>query len=154
MALITPTATRVEINTSDSVNERIRQSAERRLSEFEPRDTAAITQRLNELKREWDVERAIETEAPLMIAAGLGAGAWLDRRLTAVSAFAAGMLLLHNVQGWYPLLPVFRRAGLRTTREIADEAYELKSARGDFDDLATGGSPEDLAARAYATGTW
>ena len=42
------------------------------------------------------------------------------------------MVFLHAVQGWYPLLPLFRRMGIRTETEIATERYALKAIRGDF----------------------
>jgi hypothetical protein len=40
--------------------------------------------------------------------------------------------LLHAFQGWYPLLPLFRRMGLRSQDEIAREMYAVKALRGDF----------------------
>lgn len=153
MQFVTPTATRVQANTSDAVNERLRSESEARVSEVVQRSSTAIDHRLRALRSEFDVERAIEIEAPSMIATGIAAGTWLDKRFVAVSAFAAGMLLLHSTQGWYPLLPIFRRAGMRTTREIADEAFALKRARGDFEGIEQG-SPEQIAARAYAASAW
>jgi hypothetical protein len=36
------------------------------------------------------------------------------------------------VSGWYPLMPLFRRLGIRTAREIERERYALKALRGDF----------------------
>lgn len=45
-------------------------------------------------------------------------------------------LLQHAVQGWCPPLPVFRRLGVRTAREIHEEILALKAMRGDFDPAA------------------
>ena len=42
------------------------------------------------------------------------------------------LLLQHALQGWCPPLPVFRRWGVRTAREIEEERYALKALRGDF----------------------
>jgi hypothetical protein len=153
MQFIAPTATRVQANTSHAINQRLSQQTERRVNEAVQQSAHGIDQKLQTLRSEFDVERAIEIEAPSMIAAGIAAGTWVDKRFIAVSAFAAGMLLLHSAQGWYPLLPIFRRAGLRATREIADEAYALKRARGDFEAIGQG-SPEEIAARAYAASAW
>ena len=153
MQFVTSTATRVQANTSDEINARLRLESHARVSEVAQRSASSIDHRLQTLRTEFDVERAIEIEAPSMIATGIAAGTWLDKRFVAVSAFAAGMLLLHSTQGWYPLLPIFRRAGVRTTREIADEAYALKRARGDFEGIEQG-SPEQVAARAYAASAW
>jgi hypothetical protein len=46
-------------------------------------------------------------------------------------------VFLHATAGGYPLLPLFRRLGLRTSREIARERYALKALRGDFHDMQT-----------------
>lgn len=153
MALV-QTATRVARNTSPVLNRRILEDAQRNLDRYARADGAAIAARLQELRKEWDVERAIEIETPLTILAGIALGAFVDRRLLALSGFAAGMLLLHNVQGWHPLLPVLRRKGMRTSREIADEAYALKRRRGDFDALGAGGGAQERAARAYQAAAW
>jgi hypothetical protein len=55
------------------------------------------------------------------------------------------MLLLHSVQGWYPLLPLLRRLGLRTQNEIDREYYAMKMLRGDFEPLANAASAERAA---------
>lgn len=67
-----------------------------------------------------------------MILAGVAVGAMVDRKWLVLPVFAATMLLLHNLHGWYPLLPLLRRWGIRTEEEIAYERYQLKAARGDF----------------------
>jgi hypothetical protein len=38
----------------------------------------------------------------------------------------------HAVQGWCPPLPILRRMGFRTAREIDTERTALKALRGDF----------------------
>lgn len=143
------TATRVADNTADPQNRRIREQTARCAADSSSADRAAIDQRLAALQREWDVERVIEVEAPLTILSGLLLGTLVDRRLLGISGFAAAMLLLHNLQGWYPLLPVLRRAGVRSSREIHEEARALRRARGDFADVPPSGSPEDRALGAY-----
>ncbi len=54
-----------------------------------------------------------------------------------VPAIVAGFLLQHAVQGWCPPVPIFRRMGIRTAREIDSERYALKIIRGDFESLPT-----------------
>jgi len=44
-----------------------------------------------------------------------------------------GFFFQHATQGWCPPIPVFRRMGVRTRREINRERYALKALRGDFD---------------------
>jgi hypothetical protein len=43
-----------------------------------------------------------------------------------------GFLLQHAVQGWCPPVKYFRRRGVRTAEEIAEERFALKALRGDF----------------------
>ncbi len=47
----------------------------------------------------------------------------------------AAFLLQHALQGWCPPVDIFRRLGIRTTREINDERVALKVLRGDFDEI-------------------
>ncbi len=53
-------------------------------------------------------------------------------------AAVAGFLFQHAVQGWCPPVPLFRRLGFRTAREIDHERYALKALRGDFRRLEHG----------------
>lgn len=131
--MLSPTARRVELNTSPALNRKFQRQLEANISRYMGADRAAIDRRLRELDREWNVERLIETEAPLMIGLGIALGLLKDRKWFAVSAFAASMVILHSLQGWYPLIPVFRRLGLRTQNEIEEERNALRMLRGDHD---------------------
>lgn len=130
--MLPATADRVSRNTAERVNECIRRQIEENVAHYAAAGPAAIDQRLRELDQEWDVERFIETEAPLMILMGLALGNTVSRKWLLVPVLASSMLLLHNLQGWYPLLPLFRRVGIRTQEEIDEERYALKALRGDF----------------------
>jgi Protein of unknown function (DUF2892) len=109
----------------------------------------AIQRRLRQLDREWDVERVLETNASLFALAGVILGAHLDRRWLWLPALVTGFLLQHAVQGWCPPIPVLRRMGIRTSREIEIERVALKVIRGDFDEAA-GSAPGKGAANAIA----
>jgi len=52
-------------------------------------------------------------------------------------------LLQHAVQGWCPPLPVLRRLGFRTAREIEVERNALKALRGDFGHIGPGPGDHD-----------
>jgi hypothetical protein len=134
------TVGRVRRLTPESLNEKFRAQAEARIAYY-ANHPEEIDQRLRELDEEWDIERAIETEAAATVLGGLFLGAAVSRKWYVLPAFAAGMLLLHNVHGAYPLLPLFRRFGLRTSNEIAAERYGLKAIRGDFSEVT--GSAEN-----------
>jgi hypothetical protein len=92
-----------------------------------------IQLRLAELDHEWDIERTIEANASTIMLAGLGLGAFVDRRFFALPAVVAAFLLQHALQGWCPPVPILRRLGFRTQTEIDEEKYALKALRGDFE---------------------
>ena len=82
------------------------------------RDPTETKRRLEQLDREWDVDRALEAEAATMGLLGLALGAWVRKEFLALPAIVAGAVLVQAVTGRYPLMPVFRRMGLRTSKEI------------------------------------
>lgn len=129
--MLNATTERVRLNTEDAVNARIHSMTKRRIA-FYVEHPELIEQRLAELDEEWDIERLIETEAPTMTTMGMVLGALFGRKWLVLPLFAQSMVFLHAVQGWYPLLPLFRRMGFRTPKEIAIERYALKALRGDF----------------------
>jgi hypothetical protein len=47
----------------------------------------------------------------------------------------SGFLLQHGLQGWCPPLPLFRRLGVRSFKEIDRERFALKYLRGDFSSI-------------------
>jgi hypothetical protein len=139
--MIPSTVTRVPEHTADRVNERIRRQTEENVARYAAAGPWAIDRRLGELDREWDIERALETNAATVALVGLGLGTFVDRRFFALPAVVAGFLLQHALQGWCPPVPVFRRLGYRTSSEIDEERYALKALRGDFRDVAVGDGP-------------
>lgn len=133
--MIPATTTRVEQQTDEEINARIRRQTERNISHFANQGDGDISRRLEELDHEWDVERTLETNAASISLVGLGLGAFVDGRFFLLPAVVAGFLLQHALQGWCPPVPVFRRLGVRTASEIDVERYALKAIRGDFDEL-------------------
>jgi len=67
---------------------------------------------------------------------GLALGLSVNRKWLVLPGVVMSFLLQHAVQGWCPPLPIIRRAGVRTAREIEAERTILKAIRGDFQDLA------------------
>lgn len=126
---------RVARLTAEEVNRKLRTDAEARVAYYAGHPEE-IDRRLRELDEEWDIERAIELEAGATILTGFLLGATVSRKWFILPVVASGMILLHNLTGRYPLLPLFRRMGFRTANEIARERYALKAIRGDFEGLA------------------
>ena len=141
--LFPATSTRVERSSPEGVNEKIRRETASRLRSYRSAQPAAIDRRLEELDREWDIERLLETNAASLALAGLALGIFVDRKWLALPAVVAGFLLQHALQGWCPPVPFFRKAGVRTTSEIDEERTALRILRGDF-------HPTDDPAAAHA----
>jgi hypothetical protein len=137
-----PTSDRVRANTWPPVNDRLDNQAQLRLRDAaESASSDELTRRITQLEYEWDFDRTLETEASLMGLVGLALGAAVDKRFLVLPAFVATMLAVHATHGWYPLLPLFRRIGVRSQNEIDRERYGLKATRGDFTAIPSSGSP-------------
>lgn len=137
--MIPSTAQRVPENTAEHINERIRQQTKANIARYAAAGPRAIERRLDELDREWDIERTLEANAATAVLVGMTLGATVDRKWFVFPAVVAGFLLQHAVQGWCPPLPVFRRFGVRTQTEIDEERHALKALRGDFRNIAAVG---------------
>ena len=96
-------------------------------------DRETITRHIDQLDREWDIERYLQMNASMLAFGGVLLGAAVNRKFLMVPATVLSFFLQHAVQGWCPPLPVFRRMGVRTRQEINREKYALKALRGDFD---------------------
>jgi hypothetical protein len=144
MRILPRTPFRVSKSTAARVNEAIYDQLEQRVRDFAANPTD-IQDRLDDLDREWDIERTLEANASIVALTGLVLGATVDRRFNALPAMVAGFLLMHAVQGWCPPVPIFRRMGVRTMREIDTERYALKALRGDFTRISDDGSVTDRA---------
>ncbi|EGJ51251.1 hypothetical protein [Desulfocurvibacter africanus] len=130
--MLPDTTSRVEQNTAENVNERIWRKTECNIQLYSKAGPETIDMRLQELDREWDIERTIEANAATFSLLGLGLGAFVNKRFYLLSAGVAGFLLQHALQGWCPPVPLFRRMGVRTMHEINHERSMLKAARGDY----------------------
>ncbi|MEX0613239.1 MAG: hypothetical protein WD229_14055 [Pirellulales bacterium] len=133
--MIPSTVQRVPRHTPGHLNERIRRRTEQNVACHAAGGPAAIQRRLDELDREWDIERTLEANAATVSLVGLTLGATVDRKWYALPAAVAAFLLQHAVQGWCPPVRLFRRLGFRTASEIEQERYALKALRGDFNDV-------------------
>lgn len=129
------TIRRVPDHTDPAVNARILDETAHRVLHYAAH-REGIDRRLRQLDREWDIERLLEANAAALAFLGIVLGTVSDRRWFRLSAAVTVFLFQHAVQGWCPPIPVLRRLGVRTSREIEVERIALKSLRGDFDDIA------------------
>ena len=94
--------------------------------------SAAIDARIDELDREWGIERTLEMNAGAFAFTGLLLGAIVSRKWLILPAIVGAFLMQHAVHGWCPPIELFRKMGVRTRSEIDREKYALKALRGDF----------------------
>jgi hypothetical protein len=134
-----PTATRVERMTVPEVNARIRTRANARVASLERAKPSQMAGQLAAREREWDVERVLQANASTLVLLGLVLGAKVDRRFLLLPTAVLGFFGLHALQGWCPPVPILRRRGIRTAREIERERYAIKALRGDFDNVPQAG---------------
>jgi hypothetical protein len=140
-------AARVPAHTEGHINARIARKTHDSIR-YHARHPERIERRLRELDAEWDTERLLETNAATLALTGTVLGLTVDKRWFALPAAVTGFLLQHGVQGWCPPLPVLRRLGVRTPREIEAERYALKAIRGDFEGVPDDPHPAEAATRA------
>ncbi len=128
--LVPPTASRVEQNTPDSVNREIEDSTLIDMMKVMGGGPQGIARRLEELDREWDIERALEASDcfPDRTSDGLK----VHRGWFALPVVVAAFLLQHAIQDWCPPLPIMRKLGFRTAREINAEKTALRISNGNL----------------------
>jgi len=137
---------RVEKNTPDSLNQEIEQELRDNISYYSRLNTADINARIKELEKEWYMDRMLITNASALAGIGVVLSAAVDKRWLILPGVVLTFLLQHGLQGWCPPLPLFRKMGVRSFKEIDRERYALKYLRGDFDGLNQDSSndPEKL----------
>lgn len=138
---------RVRENTSDQRNEKLNKLVFNRINEYKDLSRNDISNRLDELRREWDIERALEVNAASFALAGIFLGTYYNRKWLILPAMVTGFLLQHGIQGWCPPLPVLRALGFRTRQEIDEEIYAMKVLRGDFDNITSASSASKIIKR-------
>lgn len=118
-------------HTADTVNRKIDLITRGAIAEAEV-SAWRIRARLTELDREWNVDRALM----LNFAVAASVSSALAMRSLAqrgtIGGWGAlffvqlGFLAFHAVKRWCPPLPVFRRLGFRSAKEIASERCALE----------------------------
>jgi hypothetical protein len=131
MSNLPTTEDRVRKSTVPEVNAKIDNELAARIRLYARAHHDEITQRLEALDREWDMERVLETNAATLILAGTLLGV-RNRKWLLLPTVVAGFFFQHAIQGWCPPVTPLRRFGVRTRLEIEKERYALKLLRGDF----------------------
>jgi hypothetical protein len=101
---------------------------------------------LDELDREWDIERYLETMAPTLTLVGLALTVTRGRKWLIVPALVQSFFLQHAIQGWCPPIPLLR--GLEFARSVKSSKsarrwsdFYWRKTRGEAPDWPEQGKP-------------
>jgi len=144
-AMTATTADRVPANTAEEINRKIEQETATRVRFFADHPER-IGRRLRALDEEWDIERVLQANAASLTVLGTVFGILRSRRWLMLPALVGGFLLQHALEGWCPPIPILRRLGYRTAREIEEERVALKALRGDFGPIGPASGEHDTKA--------
>jgi hypothetical protein len=122
---------RVRERTPPRINRQIDRRTAEALDRLVSRPPADLARRLDQLDREWDIDRAVM--ATFGVLGGLNwvlsMRRWLTGRRPGRSAVLLGIqlgfLFHHARSGWCPPVSVLRRLGVRTRMEIEEERRVL-----------------------------
>lgn len=136
---IPPTTQRVRLHTNSAVNNIIRNQTIESIDSHFSSNENQITDRINELNHEWDMERIIEVNAASLVIISTILGLKCSPKWFLVTTGVGAFLLQHALQGWCPPVPLARQMGVRTAEEINHEKIALKILRGDFNNCNAAG---------------
>jgi hypothetical protein len=144
---------RVRANTPRKINEKINKDIKKSVLHYADKPDYQIAGRIDELDREWDIERMLETNASILASLGMILGFHRNKKWFLLSGIVTGFLLQHAVQGWCPPVSLFRRMGVRTRKEIDVEKYALKALKGDFEAVSSRDDRIERALEAFRSST-
>ena len=120
-----PTYDRIRNNTPDSINQKIDQKTQQNIQYYNKQNEMVIKSRIKELDHEWDIERVLALNASLFALTGTILGITVNKKWLILPVVVTSFLAQHAVQGWCPPLPLFRKSGFRSRKEIDLERYAL-----------------------------
>jgi hypothetical protein len=124
--VLPPSATRVREHTKDEINRKIDEEKKKNIAYYQSKNKEEIMDRIRELDREWDIERALEANASTLILSSASLYLMTKKKgFVIFTGVISAFLLQHALQGWCPPLAVFRRLGIRTRAEIDEEKHSL-----------------------------
>lgn len=119
---------RAEEHSPEEINAGIREETKARIARYAAEPEEVLRGRLQELDDEWDVERVLEANFAGVVLASVLLSRVAGKGFFALAGVAAVFMAQHVLQGWCPPLPLLRRMGVRTSREIEHERNSLQTA--------------------------
>lgn len=135
---------RVRRHTTPNSLRAIDENTRQNIRHYGVQSRPVLDARIQELDRQWDMERVLETNASLLALTGAVLGLTVNRKWFWLTGGVLGFLAQHALMGWCPPVPAFRRLGVRTQNELDQEKYALKLIRGDFAEVSRRIGPAEL----------
>jgi hypothetical protein len=126
--ILYPGSDRVKKNISVELNSQTDLKTRENILWYSREDPDVIAARIAELDKEWDTERMLILNASTLSLASILLGITKNRLWFILPAVVSFFLAQHALQGWCPPLNLFRKAGIRTRKEIDMEKYALMDA--------------------------
>lgn len=123
---------RVRENTSKTSNLRIDRKTFKNIKHYSGLSGKEISKRIQELDREWDIERVLEINMSALALTGIALSS-KNRNWLVLPTAVLGFFAQHALQGWCPPITLFRYLKVRTRDEIDQEKHALKALRGDYE---------------------
>ena len=140
---------RVRAQTAAEINLEIDAKTKNRLARAACAPSAVLGRLIADLDEEWDIERWLETNASALALGGTLLGLLVNRNFSCCLACFCPFSSSTPFRVGCPPLPLFRRKGIRTRREIEVEKHALKALRGDFAGIERNGDPAADARAAW-----
>lgn len=122
---------------------RLNRLTEHNIHLYSVQSNEAINRHIEEMDKEWSVERVVEASLSILAIIGIALGAFVDPWCLVVPAIVSLLSLAHATTGFSPALTVLRGKGMRTDREIDVETFAMNALKSD-----AGASDTDKAALA------
>jgi len=135
---------RVREVTPDRLNRKIDYHILKNIRSYRNYSHSEIAVRIEELRKEWDIEKTLEVNASALALTGIVLSATVSKKWLILPGIVTAFLLQHGLQGWCPPLPLFRAMGIRSRYEINEEMYALKIIRGDFNPISSNSQPDEI----------
>ena len=96
---------RVRAHSARHANEEIDRKAQLRVLQAVGDSETELSRRIDELNKEWDMERWLETNASALAFAGILLGLLANKKFFAIPCLVLPFLFQHAIQGWCPPVP-------------------------------------------------
>jgi hypothetical protein len=123
---------RVRRYTSAEMLRQIEERIEHNIKFYAAQPTEVVEQRIAELEREWSIERYLQVNVCTVGLLTTFLALTSNRKWAVLTCGALGFFLYHGLRGFDPPIPLLRRMGIRTRKEIDREKYALKALLGEF----------------------